>query len=143
MLDCEKCGGGLFGANIGSCICGTAAFKAVTKAVSAHDLKIPGAKDDSGKPSLVRGALQYFPRALFAVGALSQAGAEKYSWRGWEKVPDGVSRYTEALGRHLAAEADEVFDPEWADKGKNIRHATAVAWNALARLELMLRAESE
>ena len=127
------------GRPVGQNIYETAAFKAV----SVPDLKLPGAKDDSGKPSLVRGALHCFPKALFAVGALSQAGAEKYSWGGWEKVPDGVNRYTEALGRHLAAEADEVFDPEWAARGKKIRHATAVAWNALARLELMLREEAK
>ena len=133
---CENCGSE-------SCICDTAAFQAVTKAISSTNLKVPGAKDDSGKPSLVRGALQYFPKALFEIGALSQAGAEKYSWRGWEKVPDGVNRYTEALGRHIAAEADEVFDPEWESRGKMIRHATAVAWNALARLELMLREEKK
>lgn len=95
----------------------------------------PGAKMDAGKAPVVQGVLQYFPRALQAVSFVSLVGAKKYAWKGWEKVPDGVNRYSDALGRHLLAEASD--GPIDADT--NCLHAAQVAWNALARLELMLR----
>jgi hypothetical protein len=94
----------------------------------------PGAKLDHGKPKSVTGVLHYFPRALGAVAVVSEFGANKYAWNGWETVPDGVRRYSDALGRHLIAEA---IGPTDADSG--LSHAAQVAWNALARLELMLR----
>lgn len=97
--------------------------------------KEPGAKLDSGKSPVVRGAIQYFPRALKAVAIVSQKGAEKYSWRGWEDVPDGFQRYSDALGRHLTDESLSDYDED-----TGCLHAAQVAWNALARLELMLSA---
>lgn len=102
------------------------------------DAKTPGAKHDAGKIDVVRGALHYFPLALEAVAELSQLGAQKYSWGGWREVPDGRNRYTAALGRHLLKEQTEgLLDEEWAAKNIKVLHATAVAWNALARLELL------
>lgn len=101
--------------------------------------KAPGAKLDAGKTTIVRGGLQYFPNAISAVADLSRAGAAKYSWGGWREVPDGFNRYTEALGRHLAQEGEELFDSDWDSRNEHILHATAVAWNALARLELKLK----
>lgn len=100
-----------------------------------HEL---GAKLDSGKDPVVRGALHYFPRALAAVSQVSEVGARKYAWRGWETVPDGFDRYSDALGRHLLAEGFEQID---GDTG--CLHAAQVAWNALARLELLLRSDDE
>ena len=100
--------------------------------IGAHQ---PGAKLDAGKVAVLRGALQYFPRAIKAVAAVSEAGAKKYSWKGWEKVDDGVNRYGDALARHLLAEETE--GP--VDKDTGCLHMTQVAWNALARLELYLR----
>jgi len=95
----------------------------------------PGAKLDAGKSPVMRGAIQYFPRALAAVADISAHGASKYTWKGWEDVPDGVNRYSDALGRHLVLEACEgPIDP-----ATGLLHAAQVAWNALARLELMLR----
>lgn len=102
---------------------------------SGLSAKAPGAKLDSGKSPVFQGVFNYFPRALMSVGDLSGLGAAKYSWGGWVTVSDGVNRYTNALGRHLLKESKgEVIDPE-----TNLMHATAVAWNALARLEMMLR----
>ena len=96
----------------------------------------PGAKLDSGKPAVTRGCLHYFPRALKAVAELSTIGARKYSWKGWESVPDGINRYGDAVGRHeLAIEGD--YGKRDPDTG--VLESTAVAWNALARLELVLR----
>lgn len=99
------------------------------------DLKSGGAKADAGKLPLLRGCIQYFPRALLAIAEVSQKGANKYSWKGWETVPDGINRYGNALARHLAAE--EIEGP--IDNETKCLHAAQVAWNALARLELILR----
>ena len=97
--------------------------------------KAPGAKLDAGKAPIAQGVLQYFPRALTAVAMVSLAGSKKYSWKGWEKVDDGFNRYSDALGRHLLAESAE--GP--IDKDTGAYHAAQIAWNSLARLELMLR----
>jgi hypothetical protein len=96
--------------------------------------KEPGAKFDEGKAPITRGCLQYFPRALEAVALVSLHGASKYSWKGWEVVPDGINRYGDALGRHLAREAYEAYDID-----SSFHHAAHAAWDALARLELILR----
>lgn len=98
----------------------------------------PGAKLDAGKPrlGLVLGA---FAHALEAVGYVGTFGAAKYSDDGWLSVPDGERRYTDALYRHLLAEARG----EQADAESGLHHAAHAAWNALARLELALRAEPE
>jgi hypothetical protein len=95
----------------------------------------PGAKLDHGKSPVWRGAIDYFPRALEAVALVSAVGAEKYSWKGWEKVEDGVNRYNDALSRHLTREAIEgPYDAQ-----TKLLHAAQRAWNALAVVELMLR----
>lgn len=94
----------------------------------------PGAKFDSGKPraGLVLGG---FARALMAVAAVGTYGAAKYTDDGWTSVPDGKKRYTDAMWRHLLAEASG----EHQDQESDQLHAAHVAWNALARLDLMLR----
>lgn len=106
---------------------------------------VPGAKLDAGKSPVFQGAISYFPRALMAVANVSAYGANKYSWRGWEKVANGYERYSDALGRHLMKEGIEgKYDLEIRNDPKfpgEILHASQVAWNALARLELLLRAD--
>jgi hypothetical protein len=94
-----------------------------------------GVKYDGNKPSVWRGAVDYFPRALEQVAAISTFGARKYAWKGWEKVSDGFSRYSDALLRHIIAESRG----ELVDKDSELLHAAHAAWNALARLELKLR----
>lgn len=95
----------------------------------------PGAKLDSGKSPVFRGALGYFPRAITAVAQISAFGASKYAWKGWETVPEGFERYSDALVRHLTYEGEgEVLDPD-----SGLPHAAHAAWNALARLELLLK----
>ena len=96
----------------------------------------PGAKLDSGKVAVGRGCLHYFPRALRAVAELSQIGAKKYAWKGWESVPDGIHRYGDALARHELCIED---DYTRRDRDSGVLEVVAVAWNALARLELILR----
>lgn len=94
----------------------------------------PGAKLDALKPrpALVLGG---FSRALMAVTHVGTYGAIKYTPRGWEAVPDGVERYSEAMMRHWLAEQQGIE----TDAESNMLHAAHTAWNALARLELMLR----
>ena len=95
-----------------------------------------GAKLDAGKVSVTRGCLHYFPRSLFAVAELSTIGARKYSWKGWEGVPNGIHRYGDALGRHELRIED---DYTRRDPDTGVLEATASCWNSLARLELILR----
>lgn len=97
---------------------------------AAHE---PGAKLDAGKEPM-RLVLHAMPRALLAVGEVAGYGAGKYSENGWLHVPHGIARYTDAMLRHALHEGMELRDPE-----SGLRHAAQVAWNALARLELMLR----
>ena len=96
-----------------------------------------GCKLDKGKPPGYRGLLALFPRAVSAVSLASAHGAAKYTWTGWREVPEGVERYSDALVRHLIAESKE--GPLDHDSG--LHHAAHVAWNALARLELILECE--
>lgn len=92
-------------------------------------------KYDGGKAPVFRGAIDYFPRAISAVAEVSAFGANKYAWKGWEGVPDGYNRYSDAMVRHLIYEGTgEVLDPD-----SRLLHAAHTAWNALARLELMIR----
>lgn len=97
---------------------------------------VPGAKLDAGKPDA--SLLLMFGRALTEVARVGTFGATKYSRGGWQHVPNGIERYTAALMRHLLAENRGVFDDE-----SGLLHAAQVAWNALARLELMLREEEQ
>ena len=96
----------------------------------------PGAKLDGNKISVCRGALHYFPRAIRAIAELSTIGAKKYSWKGWQDVPNGIYRYGDAMARHELCIED---DFSRRDEDTGALEATAVAWNAVARLELILR----
>jgi hypothetical protein len=94
-------------------------------------------KYDAGKAPIFRGFLSYFPRAIRAVAEVSGFGAEKYAWHGWERVDDGFNRYSDAMVRHIIAEGEgESLDPD-----SGLLHAAHIAWNALARLELLIREE--
>ncbi len=97
----------------------------------------PGQKLDTGKPPVFRGLATYFPRALLAVAGVSAFGQQKYGeWGGWVRVDDGPRRYADALLRHTLQRASgQEFDDE-----SKLRHAAQAAWNALAVLELELRA---
>jgi hypothetical protein len=99
----------------------------------------PGKKLDQGKSPLLQGCLAYFPKALLAVADVSAYGAKKYNVpyadKNWERVPDATARYSDALARHILAESfDGLVDPE-----SQLKHAAHAAWNALARLELLLK----
>lgn len=91
-----------------------------------------GTKADSGKimPAMI---LHDMARAIEAVAEVATLGAAKYSPDNWLRVPNAQYRYTNALMRHLLAEGHEPNDPE-----SGLPHAAHTAWNALARLELLL-----
>lgn len=92
-------------------------------------------KYDAGKACTYQGVVRYFPRAVNAVAEISTFGANKYAWAGWEKVDNGIARYSDAMVRHLFKEgAGEEIDPD-----SGLLHAAHLAWGALARLELILR----
>ena len=94
----------------------------------------PGAKLDAGKvrAGLVLGG---FSRALHEVSKVGTYGANLYTPYGWTKVENGEERYTDAMLRHFLREAKgEMKDPE-----SNLSHAAHLAWNALARLDIMIR----
>lgn len=101
------------------------------------DQHTPGAKLDSGKvrPELVLDAMS---RAILAVCDVATFGANKYSDSGWLEVPNGITRYQSAKDRHRLKGAIEECDPE-----SGFLHAAHEAWNALARLELVLRAKED
>ncbi len=99
--------------------------------VGQHEL---GAKLDGGK-ILAGRLLGMFANALGDVSAVGTYGAEKYTEGGWQYVEDGIQRYEDAQVRHwLKRHQGEILDPE-----TNLRHAAHEAWNALAKLELMIR----
>lgn len=96
---------------------------------SVHD---SGAKTDAGKPQC--SLLLLFGKALREVATVGTFGAIKYTRGGWQEVPDGINRYTDAMLRHLLEEGYSEYDSDLP-----VMHAAQTAWNALARLELMLR----
>lgn len=98
-----------------------------------------GRKDDSGKPCVWRGVVNYFPRAIQSVAEVSTFGSQKYAWGGWKHVPDGFERYQDAKYRHaLAFSKGETYDPE-----SKLLHLAHEAWGALAALELYIKEQED
>lgn len=95
-----------------------------------------GTKLDAGKAQA--GILRDFSRALTAVTEVGTFGSNKYTRGGWQAVPNAIERYDDAMWRHLLQEANEIKD---TDSG--LLHAAHFAWNALARLELILREQEK
>lgn len=96
-----------------------------------HEL---GSKLDAGKRKLYTHLITYFPRALEEVCLVSEEGARKYTRNGWKYVDNGEERYADATLRHIFAEAKG----ELKDQELDLYHAAQEAWNALAKLELIL-----
>lgn len=95
-----------------------------------------GLKHDAVKPRPLL-ILRSMARALQAVIEVGEHGARTYSEDNWLQVPGGIERYTNAMLRHQLKElaGDNVDDPD-----SGLTHAAHIAWNSLARLELMIRA---
>ena len=95
------------------------------------DQHAPGAKLDGGKlrPALVLGGFASAVEAMVKVGS---DGARKYTDNGWKTVPNGKTRYEDALLRHLLAHLrGEITDPESGSP-----HISHCMWNAAAIYEL-------
>lgn len=90
------------------------------------------------KPQPFNGVIARFPRAILAVAAVSVDGTKKHQVPlddvSYRDLPDAKNLYGEALCRHLLREAIEgPVDPEF-----DHLHAAHAAWDALARLEVLL-----
>jgi hypothetical protein len=96
-----------------------------------HDI---GAKLDAGKPRF--GLLMTeFANAMLEICKVGTYGAAKYTDSGWKNVPNGESRYMDALYRHLnKRHVGEVDDLE-----TGLPHLAHAAWDAICVLELELR----
>lgn len=79
--------------------------------------------------------LNQFNLALEAVAMRSKEGHEgKYKnvdqdWMNFKRVPNAIEHYSNGTGRHLMYLGDDE---------DNLGHEVATAWNALARLQLIL-----
>jgi hypothetical protein len=94
-----------------------------------------GTKHDAGKPRLAV-VLRKFKRALAQVALADEQGDAEYGPDNWERVPNGVNRYSDSMVRHAA-------EGRGIDPKSKLLHATHAAWDALAVLELMLREADE
>jgi hypothetical protein len=94
-------------------------------------------KHDAGKAPVYQGFLNRFPRAIMACAWVSEYGFRKYgTFDGWEKVPDGLNRYTDAKARHMVLQS---IEGSYDDGDSGLAHAAQEFWGAAARLEMLLR----
>jgi len=96
-----------------------------------------GIKYDANKPRLGEMFLD-FNIPLEKVAKVWEFGVKKYGKGNWKFVVNARNRYTNALLRHLAKEADSEWDEE-----THLLHAAHVAWNALARLYFIFNSTNE
>ena len=74
-----------------------------------HEGFVEGVKHDQGKPMM--GLLPF--DSLEIVSEVLGYGARKYDRDNWKKVPDAVSRYEDAMLRHISAyKKGEMLDSE-------------------------------
>ena len=97
-----------------------------------------GVKHDKGKNRLGL-VLGGFARALQEVGRVGTSGAKIYGDNNWIELTDGEERYYDAMFRHVLKEAAG----QKLDVDSGMYHAAHIAWNALARLDLMLRRKEQ
>jgi hypothetical protein len=95
---------------------------------------VQGKKDDTAKPDLYVNVLQMFPNALRQVALASKHGADKYGQDNWLNVDNSYQRYSAAMLRHTATK------PCHIDEDSGLLHEAHTAWNALARLEILMKA---
>lgn len=104
-------------------------------------------KLDKGKIPVWSGFLARFPRAIYAVAQVSHLGCVKYDLPPGDinflDVPDGYRRYSEADARHMLDEAlygstSVEHGGKLPEGGMEVIRQAQHAWNALARLEILL-----
>lgn len=107
---------------------------AVFSEVSKADATKEGRKIGKVRMDLV---MQDMPRAIEALArvmtwALDEKG---YKESDWLQVPDAINKYSGGMHRHDNKEKrGQEFDEE-----SGLEHAIHTAWNAMARVELILR----
>lgn len=116
------------------------AAAAPERTVIIRDAAPPGetggaTKLDAGKAPVWQGFIDYFPNAMLAVAWTSDYGFRKYGeWGGWRKLPNAIRRYFDGNARHNLLNSVEVYD----DGDSGLAHAAQDAWNAMAKLELLI-----
>lgn len=81
-------------------------------------------------------ACLFIPGEVFrGVVAVGSYGARKYERDNWLHVADGVSRYYEAVGRHVL----DIICGEWIDAESGLPNIYHVFWGILAAGELVRR----
>ena len=98
-----------------------------------------GLKYDQGKSRLGEMLID-FSDSLTLVAQVWAFGADKYAKSNWKYVDNGINRYTNAMLRHLIKEGP---DGTAIDDESELMHAAHVAWNALARLHLIIKRQGE
>lgn len=96
-----------------------------------------GIKHDAGKLRLAEMLID-FKEPMQKLCEVWEFGANKYSKSNWKQVDDAITRYTNALLRHLVAESDNLYDEE-----SELLHASHIAFNSLARLYFIALKEKE
>jgi len=106
---------------------------------AAENVQVADATKEGRKRGKVRMDLvmQDMPRAIEALArVMTWALAEKgYKESDWLHVPDGIREYHGGLHRH---DNKEMRGQEFDDES-GLEHAIHTAWNAMARVELILR----
>lgn len=90
------------------------------------------------KPNPLIDVFEEFPRAMLEVAKITAFGAKKHAPRGWQTFTPkyGIRYHLGKVGRHiLKRELEGEINHE---DGGNL-HMAAVAWNALAALENVLK----
>ena len=99
-----------------------------------HDILV---KNDSASRKLApvdQGFMEYFPRAMSAVACMSRMASEKHNGKGkfgwsWDRSDD----HGDCILRHQA--------DKWDLDEFGLPHAVAVAWRAMAQLQIELETQ--
>lgn len=105
-----------------------------TQAVRVADATKEGRKVGKVRMDLV---MQDMPRAIEALARVMTwaLGEKGYKESDWLHVPDAINKYSGGMHRHDNKEKrGQEFDEE-----SGLEHAIHTAWNAMARVELILR----
>lgn len=99
-----------------------------------------GIKHSTNKPKYHTVITKHFPDALRMVVEIAMKShfgkyaAVDQDWQNFKRVPNAIEEYSDAMMRHLLEDGDDC---------DALTHAGAAAWNALARLQLMIEAKEK
>lgn len=95
---------------------------------------------DEGKLPVWSAVVGWFPRAIREVARTSAYGNANRPHQALDEklfsLPGGYTKFTDSLVRHLL---DEQIEGEINHSDGELYHASQVAWNALVRLEILMR----